>query len=356
MNHLQIENKAAKVKLNDQVDKFSIDQVIEEIDKTYGMKGVEDSFAIGEIVACAENAIDTLTVEIHTGGGSVFDGYRLFNSMQELRNRGVSVTARINTLAASMGSVIAMAADKVEIAANGRMMIHEASTAMAGDAEKMRQTANLLEGISDEIAAIYATKTGKTQIEMRDLMKSETWMTAKQAVEMGFADSIFDTKAKNMASILDRFKPDAALTEKVIGLESAIVDAENQISELAANLATREGDLQNAVTELAEAKASNESISAKLAESEALLQSEKEAVIAKVSELDALNAKVIEVEASANARAIEIAAQAGLAPLNVSMDEPAPTNHLEHIKNLSPAEKTAYVKKHKKEIQLQLTK
>ena len=355
MNHLQIENKAAKVKLNDQVDKFSIDQVIEEIDKTYGMKGVEDSFAIGEIVACAENAIDTLTVEIHTGGGSVFDGYRLFNSMQELRNRGVSVTARINTLAASMGSVIAMAADKIEIAANGRMMIHEASTAMAGDAEKMRQTANLLEGISDEIAAIYAMKTGKTQKEMRDLMKSETWMTAKQAVEMGFADEIFDTKTKAM-SILDRFKPDAALTEKVIGLESAIVDAENQISELAANLATSEGDLQNAVTELAEAKASNESISAKLAEFEALLQSEKEAVIAKASELDALNAKIIEVEASANARAIEIAAQAGLAPLNVSMDEAAPTNHLEHIKNLSPAEKTAYVKKHKKEIQLQLTK
>lgn len=355
MNHLKIENKAAKVKLNDQVDKFSIDQVIEEIDKTYGMKGVEDSFAIGEIVACAENAIDTLTVEIHTGGGSVFDGYRLFNSMQELRNRGVSVTARINTLAASMGSVIAMAADKIEIAANGRMMIHEASTAMAGDAEKMRQTADLLEGISDEIAAIYATKTKKTQKEMRDLMKSETWMTAKQAVEMGFADEIFDTKTKAM-SILDRFKPDAALTEKVIGLESAIVDAENQISELAANLATREGDLQNAVTELAEAKASNESISAKLAESEALLQSEKEAVIAKTSELDDLNAKIIEVEASANARAIEIAAQAGLAPLNVSMNEPAPTNHLEHIKNLSPAEKTAYVKKHKKEIQLQLTK
>lgn len=355
MNHLQIENKAAKVKLNDQVDKFSIDQVIKEIDKTYGMKGVEDSFAIGEIVACAENAIDTLTVEIHTGGGSVFDGYRLFNSMQELRTRGVSVTARINTLAASMGSVIAMAADKVEIAANGRMMIHEASTAMAGDAEKMRQTANLLEGISDEIAAIYATKTGKTQKEMRDLMKGETWMTAKQAVEMGFADEIFDTKTKAM-SILDRFKPDAALTEKVIGLESAIVDAENQISELAANLATREGDLQNAVTELAEAKASNESIIAKLAEFEALLQSEKEAVIAKVSELDALNLKLVEVEASANARAIEIAAQAGLAPLNVSMDEPAPTNHLEHIKNLSPAEKTAYVKKHKKEIQLQLTK
>jgi chromosome segregation ATPase len=191
---------------------------------------------------------------------------------------------------------------------------------------------------------------------MRDLMKSETWMTAKQAVEMGFADEIFDTKAKNMASILDRFKPDAALTEKVIGLESAIIDAENQISELSANLATSESDLQNAVTELAEAKASNETITAQLTEAQTQLQAEKDAVIAKGAEIETLNAKLIEVEASANARAIEIAAQAGLAPLNVSMDEPAPTNHLEHIKNLSPAEKTAYVKKHKKEIQLQLTK
>jgi ATP-dependent protease ClpP protease subunit len=328
---LEIVNKSAKVKLNDQVDKYSIDRIIEEIDQSYGMKGVEENFAIGEVIACAENAIDTLTVEIHTGGGSVFDGYRLYNSMQELRSRGVVVTARINTLAASMGSVIAMAADNVEIASNGRMMIHEASLATHGDAEKMRQAAELLEGISDEIAGIYATKTGKTQKEMRAMMKKETWMTAKQAVDAGFADKIFDTKASSMASILDRFKPDAALTEKVIGLESAIVDAENQIIELEANLATRESDLQNAVTELAEVKASNEEITAKLAESESALQSEKEAVIAKASEIDSLNAKLVEVEADANAKlaeaensaarkAAEILAMAGVPPVDNTGD------------------------------------
>jgi chromosome segregation ATPase len=230
-----------------------------------------------------------------------------------------------------MGSVIAMAADNVEIASNGRMMIHEASLATHGDAEKMRQAAELLEGISDEIAGIYATKTGKTQKEMRAMMKKETWMTAKQAVDAGFADKIFDTKASSMASILDRFKPDAALTEKVIGLESAIVDAENQISELAENLATRESDLQNAVTELAEVKASNEEITAKLAESESALQSEKEAVIAKASEIDSLNAKLVEVEAEANAKlaeaensaarkAAEILAMAGVPPVDNTGD------------------------------------
>jgi ATP-dependent Clp protease protease subunit len=335
MNYLEIQNKAAKVKLNYQVDKFSIDQVIEEIDKTYGMKGVEDSFAIGEIVACAENAIDTLTVEIHTGGGSVFDGYRLFNSMQELRNRGVSVTARINTLAASMGSVIAMAADKIEIAANGRMMIHEASTAMAGDAKKMRQTANLLEGISDEIAAIYATKTGKTQKEMRDLMKSETWMTAKQAVEMGFADSIFDTKAKNMASILDRFKPDAALTEKVIGLEASVASAENQVTEISAQLTEVQNDFATAIAELSELKASNESITAQLTEAQALLQAEKESVTAKATEIETLNAQLIESQNSASAKAAEILASAGVPPIDANQD-PLETKTLREQINALP--------------------
>lgn len=346
MTHLQIENKAAKVKLNDQVDKYSIDQVIEEIDQTYGMKGVEDCFAIGEVMACAENAIDTLTVEIHSPGGSVFEGHRLFNAIKELRNRGVVVTARINTLAASMGSVIAMAADKIEIASNGRMMIHEASMGAHGDAEKMKQAAELLEEISDEIAGVYAEKTGKTKSEMRKLMKKETWMNAKQAIENGFADEIFDTKAKNMASILDRFKPDAALTEKVIGLESAIVDAENQISELAANLATRESDLQNAVTELAEVKECNESISAQLTEAQSLLQSEKEAVTAKVSEIETLTAKLTESESSAAKKAAEILASAGVPPVDVQAGEQNKSNQVSRAEfnNMSDKQKMAFAK------------
>jgi hypothetical protein len=68
---IEIENKAAKVKLNDHVDKYSVDKVIDEIAKVYGMKAVENNYSFGEIVACADNAIDTLEVEIHSGGGSV---------------------------------------------------------------------------------------------------------------------------------------------------------------------------------------------------------------------------------------------------------------------------------------------
>lgn len=310
---IEIENKAAKVKLNDHVDKYSVDKLIDDIAKVYGMKAVENCYAFGEIVACADNAVNTLEVEIHSGGGSVFEGYRIFNEMKKLRERGVYVTARINTLAASMGSVIAMAADKVEIASNGKIMIHEASGGAQGDSETLLRYAELLENISDEIAGIYAEKTKRDKDDIRKLMKKETWMTADQAIELGFADEIFDTKT-NAMSILDKFRPDAALTEKVQGLEASLESAQAEITEMTAALTERTGDLENAIGELATIKAQLDEITA---ERETLTASLAEAQ-SKVAELEA---SIVEASTSAEARAAEIVAQAGIAPLDVASDE-----------------------------------
>ena len=320
MNYLTIENKSAKVKLNDHVDKFSVDKVIEDIEKVYGMKAVNEHYQFGEITACAENAVDTLEIEIHSGGGSVFEGNRIYNELKKLRARGVQVTARVNTLAASMGSVIAMGADKVEIAKNGKIMIHEASGGAHGNAEELARYAALLDQISDDIAEIYSEKTGKSKEEMRELMKKETWMSAKEAVALGFADSIFDTKS-NVMSILDKFKPDAALVEKVQGLEASLQESETQISEVTAALTERTADLENAISELSQVKAQVVEFENKVNE----ITIERDVVTASLAEAQA---KVVELEASlvtanesANAKAIEIAAQAGLAPLDVSADE-----------------------------------
>lgn len=310
---IEIENKAAKVKLNDHVDKYSVDKVIDEIAKVYGMKAVENNYSFGEIVACADNAIDTLEVEIHSGGGSVFEGYRIFNEMKKLRERGVYVTARINTLAASMGSVIAMAADKVEIASNGKIMIHEASGGAQGDSDTLLRYAELLENISDEIAGIYAEKTKRNKDDIRKLMKKETWMTAAQAIEMGFADEIFDTKT-NAMSILDKFRPDAALTEKVQGLEASLESAQSEISEMTAALTERTSDLENAISELSAVKAQFDEVAA---ERDSLTASLAEAQ----SKLAELEANVIEASTSAEARAAEIVAQAGIAPVDTIADE-----------------------------------
>jgi ATP-dependent protease ClpP protease subunit/regulator of replication initiation timing len=345
---ITIENKAAKVKLNDHVDKFSVDKLIDDIAKVYGMKAVENHYAFGEIIACADNAVDTLDVEIHSGGGSVFEGYRIFNEMKKLRERGVYVTARINTLAASMGSVIAMAADKVEIASNGKIMIHEASGGAQGDSETLLRYAELLENISDEIAGVYAEKTGKDKDDIRVLMKKETWMTAKQAIEMGFADEIFDTKT-NAMSILDKFRPDAALTEKVQGLEASLESAQTEISDMTAALTERTADLENALTELSGIKAQIDTITA---ERDTLTASLTEAQ-SKVTELEA---NLVEANTSAEARAAEIVAQAGITPVDVSADEQAATDHISVMATLSPEEKTKYYNQHAKEIKSQLIK
>lgn len=311
-NMITIENKAAKVKLNDHVDKFSVDKVIEEISKVYGMKAVENHYAFGEIVACADNAVDTLEIEIHTGGGSVFEGGRIYNELKSLRERGVYVTARINTLAASMGSVIAMGADKVEIASNGKIMIHEASGGMQGDSEDLARYAALLEEISDDIAQIYSEKTGMEKYKIRKMMKSETWMSAKQAVEMGFADEIFDTK-RNVMSILDKFRPDAALTEKVQGLEASLQSAQSEITDMTAALTERTVDLENALNELGGVKSQLESITA---ERDTLTESLRTAQ----SQVTALEADLITANTLAEARAAEIVAQAGIVPVEVIAD------------------------------------
>lgn len=353
---IEIENKSAKVKLNDTVHKFSVDQIIEEIEKVYGAKAVENSYAFGEVTACIENAVDTLEIEIHSPGGSVFEGYRIYNAMKELRERGVYVTAKINTLAASMGSVIAMAADKITIASNGRMMIHDASSGVHGNADAMRKTADMLEEISDEIAGVYAEKTGKDKDDIRKMMKSETWISAKKAVEMGFADEIFDTKSKVM-SILSKFMPDAQLVEKVSGLEASLADAENQITDISAQLAEAQNDLATAVSELSELKASAEKLAEEKAQIEASFNEAETAIANLTTERDQIanelkeqaenHQKEIEAaKASAETRAAEILAQAGVPPVADANDKISMNvKTLTEFNALTPAGRMSFLKK-----------
>lgn len=333
-NMIEIENKAAKVKLTDSVHKLSVDEVIEQIDKVYGQAAVEACYSFGDVVASADGAVDTLEIEIHSAGGSVFDGYRIYNAMRELSARGVKVTAKINTMAASMASVIAMAADRIQIASNGRIMIHDASAGQHGNAGQLRKTADMLDEISDDIAAIYAERTGKDKSDIRKMMLAETWIRAKDAVEMGFADEIFDTKTSAM-SILDKFKPDAALVEKVSGLEASLADAENQISEITASLAEAQNDLSVALSELAEAKA----------EAEAKAQFEASFNEAK-AELETLKGELETVKASVESRAAEILATAGVPALEDVGAESTPSIRDQYNSLKSPQERNEFRAKH----------
>lgn len=272
---ITIQNKRGKLALNDGITKESADKLLLELGEIYGKSAVENQLKIGEVVCSYDGAIDSLEVEINSPGGSVFDGMRIYNALRELANRGVAVSTIVSGVAASMGSVVLVAGGTRRVATGSRVMIHEASTAAQGNAQEMRRVADLLEGISNEIAGIYAERTGQDAEQIRELMKSETWMDEDKAIKLGFATEEFDKKPKSRMSILSKLFPG---NDEVAKLEAAVseIDAlRKQLSEVEAaakdndSLKAQLDDALNTIVSLkAEAKSAGEL--AQLAASEVL--------------------------------------------------------------------------------------
>ena len=144
-----------------------------------------------------------LELRINSGGGDVFEGnsiYALLNSWKrQPENR---LTIYVDGLAASIASVIAMSGDEVLMSANSLMMIHNAWTpAAAGDSKDLRETANVLDKVNDTIRTVYEERTGLDRETITSLMDEETWFSAPEAVNYGFADRIVSASEEPVASI-----------------------------------------------------------------------------------------------------------------------------------------------------------
>jgi ATP-dependent protease ClpP protease subunit len=146
---------------------------------------------IGDLVrTLADMKGKTPLARINSPGGDVFDGMALYNAFAS-HPGGVNV--RIESLAASMASVVAMAGKKVEAYQNTMMMIHNSWTVVAGNAKELTNTATLLDKIDGNILDTYTGKTKLGKREMRQMMDDETWMTAKDMKDKGFIDSVIDS-------------------------------------------------------------------------------------------------------------------------------------------------------------------
>jgi len=129
---------------------------------------------------------EKLTVLVNSGGGSVIAGQEIY-SMLKGRN---DVEIQIQSMAGSAASVIAMA-NRSEISPVAMIMIHNVSMSGAsGDYHDMQKNAEILKQMNTALASSYVSKTGKSQEEILKLMDHETWLTANQALEMGFVDAI----------------------------------------------------------------------------------------------------------------------------------------------------------------------
>lgn len=137
--------------------------------------------------AMKEVTADTVHVHINSVGGDVFDGIAIFNL---LRNHSSKVVIHVDGLAASAASLIAMAGDEIVMNTGSMMMIHEASTFAFGTKTDIQKTMNALEGIDRSIADIYMTRFKGEKVDVEELIKAESWFTAEEAIELGFADEV----------------------------------------------------------------------------------------------------------------------------------------------------------------------
>ena len=146
---------------------------------------------VADVIATAAPD-EPLDVYINSGGGYVDAGNEIYSTLLSHRER---VTIHIESIAASAASIIAMAG-RSEISPVGIMMIHNVSGGASGDYHEMEKTAEILKQYNAALCAAYCAKTGKKLDDMLKLMDRETWLTAEQAVRMGFVDKIMETETK----------------------------------------------------------------------------------------------------------------------------------------------------------------
>lgn len=145
-----------------------------------------------EVVNQLKDERGDVEIHINSGGGSVFHGIAIFNAIKAY-DRG-KVTVVITSLAASIASYIALAADEVKAYDNAVYMIHNASVFAWGDHRELRKKADILSGLSGIIAKAYIAKTGKDQKEVEVLMDDETFFYGDEMLEAGFIDSVISTE------------------------------------------------------------------------------------------------------------------------------------------------------------------
>lgn len=306
---INIENRAGKIKLNDSVNKDSADQLIDELEQLYGETAVASNMQIGDITCSAENALESVNVEINSPGGSVMEGQRIYNALKGISSRGVEVITTVSGLAASMGSVILMAGDQRKMTHGSRIMIHEASVMAYGDADDLRKQSKLLESISSEIAEIYAEKANGTAEDMRELMKNETWMSASEAEQAGFVDVVIKDGKESVENKSNQpqttnkttmFSKDKDLTAKLEASQAEVTDLEATITKREAESVTLSEDLNVANALVSEYEATIKDLTAQIEAS--TLAAEETLAAVEVSKAEAaekaaqLEAKDSEIE------------------------------------------------------------
>lgn len=148
----------------------------------------------------------SLVVAINSPGGNFFEGEAIYNAIRRYRGRKV---CRIDGIAASAASYVAMAGDEIVMAAGAQIMIHRAAITgrVHANSDDLRDLMARLDVLNRQMNKVYAQHSGQDEARIREMMDAETWFTAEQALQMGFADRIDDgLELAALYEPLDRFE------------------------------------------------------------------------------------------------------------------------------------------------------
>lgn len=278
-----------------------------------GFFGVSAKGFLEELKAVGPRPI---TLRINSPGGNVFDGLAIYN---RLREHAAGVTVKIDGIAASMASVIAMVGKRVEMADNALLMIHNPAGIVAGGADDMRDTAELLDKVKASLVTAYVRKTGLPEAKISKMMDAETYLTASEAESLGFVDAVteslklaarFDSgRLPNVPAHLAGFFKSHTNMNPILNV--SILTLLAAATGLALNEKSPQEEIEKAITNLgqrnsqleADLKTARESFSAKSTELDTLkgqfdvlTKSAKEATDAKAGLEADINAKAGEIK------------------------------------------------------------
>ena len=184
-----------------EVDIFLYDHIVSSEDEAEWWGGVAPESFVKAVYAVDPS--HTINLRVNSPGGSVFAARAM---EQALRAHKGKVVVHIDGLAASAATFVAMAGDEIVMSKGAMFMIHKAWTGMWGNAEDLRKEADLLDKIDGTLAETYADKTGKDIAAITEWMAAETWFTAQEALDAGFATSIAEAEAKALAWDLSAYQ------------------------------------------------------------------------------------------------------------------------------------------------------
>ena len=236
-----------------------------------GNFGVDAKSFINEIKQIPNDT--SVLLRINSPGGSVIDGLAIYDAISRMPQK---VTARIEGIAASMASVIALAADEVIMSENSLYMIHNVWGGEVGDSDDLRKAADLMDKMGERLINIYVSKTGQTEEQIRSWMDEETWFNSSEAQEAGFINLV--EEPIKMAAMFDIKKYDyknTSLVEKLFNNQK-----KGKMEKEFENLKTFISDMFNKASETKEIKIlDNQEVSNKMIAIEESIEESSKAIV-----------------------------------------------------------------------------